>query len=1239
MKKRLILAVIVLAALSTICSKAYTFIPPSPQLSERMRTQSDNYKYILNAHAINQYYLAAYGDPSQIPGNRFLVDSNGWMTRTNGSTERGEYQIIGHNSANVPITNDRWFSSPGRIGRVFNHSYGGVRWNNVYRVNNTTIDSFEVWSNINRNRRDIADYIVNAPFFDSDHPTRGETPTGFSLATLLPNGGWMNKSHILTFPTQFEDGAVFLNYTQNGRNDYNTIQIPALPRVDCIMKATANISAIERGKTSDVIVTIDTSESYALIFHEKLPEEITDRIYWAQTGAIAAGSAGVESESSVYRFTVPNVSPNTNIIVKATVGSERVREMGQPHTDSGTAVIRIGEIVPTVVAPDAPILGTNMDSASSVALKADVRGNEKFDVSKGIPSSEALYANVLTREYLIRQEYRQVTGSVSYTVSVSYPLPVSTSQATNSSPPGVELPPAQVQYGSTTVTVSRPYSYWEVARFEIFALDSATIESTVLPGGILSLSPKPPYSRPVIDLYHRIDDKFSYHLSPGSRSISTSSASSSHNAIFDAANAAVPQIIVRNDRLFVNGQAVLNDAPTSAHAPEPNPASPGMISSDVLFRAGLQIPESVTNGVWPVSGRIRYSRIESGSVAGSPSSSFASATTVNAGTESMVEQPILLSNSVVVHTPVILKAEVISSDAYNQSPKKDDSRASVVLGRPFTLRLSNTGMHIAEVGYGQRDYTDYVKDRYVRLSFDSYFGNLISGQYLQAGLWHSLEELGVDRTQSLLTFRVPVWVQPGNQSIDVRTTALNDAFNGIRAAAAAARPTSDRLPFKVETAPGEVSRIRSLSAIADLSASLTGRLYSGDAENTRRQDHAAVVTIPVTISGRIYDFKITDISDPMWETFFRREKGRLASSGKDFDTGNRNINAEPDPSRRYTLPVMPGKNDVTGFQNRAVKLGYEVKFEIKSIGPYYGLDDAIRMHPTFYYVDPNGKNRQEVDLYYSIPGRQLIKVGSASDNAVFKGEVNFAQRNLAQSDFTNTASTLWNLYEGNRGNAAGTDSAALNENKFIADFINNAQIGVDMFRTWRVLLGSTTRTFRGPVSVGSMQVPQAVDRFLAHASMQTWYGEWRLPPDTLIVPKGTDLSRIGRVTAQDPVFLKDGFLVVNFRSIELNANRDFDNPVLLYSGRDRNDAQASGSTPSSNLGDIPLQEFIDYTELGNGWTLEGYNIRQRVNLPQSQVNTQNASHAQNGWELKEGDAIFFYADQRSTDDVVGLGTH
>ena len=59
-----------------------------------------------------------------------------------------------------------------------------------------------------------------------------------------------------------------------------------------------------------------------------------------------------------------------------------------------------------------------MDPSVRGVLKADDRGSAKFDVTRGIPTSEDLYANVLAKEYLFQHRWVNMTGTVTYTVKV-----------------------------------------------------------------------------------------------------------------------------------------------------------------------------------------------------------------------------------------------------------------------------------------------------------------------------------------------------------------------------------------------------------------------------------------------------------------------------------------------------------------------------------------------------------------------------------------------------------------------------------------------------------------------------------------------------------------------------------------------------------------------------------------------------------------------------------------------------
>ena len=415
-----------------------------------------------------------------------------------------------------------------------------------------------------------------------------------------------------------------------------------------------------------------------------------------------------------------------------------------------------------------------------------------------------------------------------------------------------------------------------------------------------------------------------------------------------------------------------------------------------------------------------------------------------------------------------------------------------------------------------------------------YLGTDRTGKYLKPNTWHSLKSLGIGNDVKKLTFYTPTWVDEGLYDIEFRSLALNDESEG-----------------------------RNIQNKANLDPDFT----------------VAQVKEKAEVTGRIYDLKITDIDDVSWELFFRKEQGKIDPTGKEFYTGPNNINGLRDENRNYFFPVMPGKNDVTGYKNRAVKLGYAFKFELKTMGNYYDRYDFIQIMPTFAFVDKNGQNRREVDLYYLTPENALVKIGSSQDTLIHSMKLDFKYRGIDPAEFTRTAKAMYNL----RG---GIGNYTLEE--WMDGFPKVSQNGAEYARYWKILLSEPFRSFIGP----DTGLPQEVDEHKALASVQKWYGEFKLPVSCLAVPKGTDLSKMQNLKRNSPVFLKDGYIIVNFRDISVINDDDFENPSLKYAGQH-----------------------------ANGWQLEGYNKNQ------------------GGWQLIEGDILAYYVDRRSSDDFTGAGTH
>jgi len=725
-------------------------------------------------------------------------------------------------------------------------------------------------------------------------------------------------------------------------------------------------------------------------------------------------------------------------------------------------------------------------------MKAYPRDNEAFDVMKGIPSGEPVYAQIITDSYIYRLKTNTVSGYTTTTVTVEYPDGDGNTQ-------------------TTRVRVSRPYSYTEIISFELYGIKDAIIRNNALPGKKVTLTPGGGYSTPSCNVTHDPNDTYTYHVLRTPDKTIKLTAAATEKEIIAAAEAAVSYPTVRNDKLIINGQVILD--PYTGLSSNTTPPKTGR---DVLYVPNIVIPVSTENGTYESSGTITYERVYS----------------YNPESQQTLTFSIDNINPIVVHTPVCAGISISSDDVHNQKMNPSNMASAVILGRPFTVDISNSGTHRNIKGYGNRDYTKYIKDREIRFPFDTYLGTDMTGTYLKANTWYSLSSLGFSNSTTRIAFYTPVWVDEGIYNVEIRNIAIND--------------TSKK---------------------------------SENRANLNPINTAASASGTVEISGRVFDFAITDISDVAWEPFFRKAPGSYEHTGKVFYTGPNNIDGIPDSSRKYIMPVMPGKNDVKGYQQRAVKLGYTIRFEIKTIGNYYDELDFVQIKPTFAFVDKEGKNRQEVDLYYSTPNNPLVRIGSTEDTEIQKMNLDFRYRGINLSEFTNTAEAIYRLRGG-----MGTYTLE----KWKEAFPKLSQNGVTISKYTKILLSEPVRSFIGPVS----GLPAGVDKYKAFASVQKWYGEYRLPADLLVVPRGTDLSKERNLTRNSPVFLKDGYVIVNFRDITVINDDNFDNPSLGYTGK-----------------------------TGDGWVLEGYDLDQ------------------GGWQLLTGDIVAYYVDRSASDDYIGTGTH
>ncbi|MGG3806070.1 DUF5704 domain-containing protein [Metabacillus fastidiosus] len=772
----------------------------------------------------------------------------------------------------------------------------------------------------------------------------------------------------------------------------------------------------------------------------------------------------------------------------------------------------------------------NTDANTSGVIKADNRGSEKFDVLQGIPTSESLYANAFSKEYVFQNIFARMSGKVKYTVPVKKTYNLKwTETTTDKDGKTTSTPKSETQVVEKNYIVERPYYYWLIDNLEVYGLQKADMSNYALPNGNITLSPNG-YVPPSVNAENEDDVK--KHVFPaecglvdlGSQTVSGGSSKPAvpQENFQPQAEAKIAKNKVKNDLVNFNGSKIMDDSIVIESGPTPSviPDSP-MTNRDVFYRSNMKISNTLLNRAnTPSSGNIHYNIIV-GIKGGTPNKIY----------------PINGINTVTVHTPVVIYANVSDDKEHNQRTKPDQSKRGVILDRPFTIYMPTNGPHRNIPGYGDRDYAKYVRTKQVRFPFDVWhYKNNTKGQFVPANTW-----IDIPVAEVASTFYLPVWIDEGNYEVLFRTIAEN-------------------APPNFTTQP---------NANLDL------------------QHHVATDVIPVNIIGRVYDFKVSDIADYNWEEVFRINKGSYKHTGNYYWVQDRGIDGELRGNKfPYVLPIMPGSHP--NYKNVSVKTGYHFKFDLKTKGNMFGPGDGIRITPSFYFVTKDGKQRQEVDLYYKNDAKNFVRIGSPEDKEKRYVIMNDRLRNVPQGDLVNAADFAFDHYP---------NKTTTIRNRFIEEYLEKAKE-----KTWVgdfswMILNYRLKTHIGPTTVpaGAM-----VDEQRAIASIHQWYGEYSLPANVYTVAKGTTLAEHGRMNAindKSPIFLKNGYIIVNF-NIETIRNEDLSNPYLQYI----------------------------YAPLANQWQIEGYK--------NSRIDPYG-----NNFALKDGDVVFYHGDLSSYDDFQSNVTH
>ncbi|ANY65697.1 hypothetical protein BBD42_03885 [Paenibacillus sp. BIHB 4019] len=755
-------------------------------------------------------------------------------------------------------------------------------------------------------------------------------------------------------------------------------------------------------------------------------------------------------------------------------------------------------------------------------IRADARGAEQFDVSKGIPSSDALYANVFGKAYLFDYTFDQEIGTCTFKIPVTktYTLKWETEESdgedADGNPRTRTVPHQETETVTNIYDVERPFAYWEITTFDAWGLKQATLNQYALPYGAITLLPSgytaPDVQRGVTD-EHMEKPPYSAKVLAGETIDGGSSRPSVPSEDWtEEAEEQVGRIKVWNDRLDFDGSVIMDDVQQDDETPETiDIVEAEEIGEDVLYESGLIIPGTRANSRdEPSDGILSYDSL----------------LTIN-GEGDVQTFPIDGLNTVTVHTPVVNDSEAPDENrGFDQSVIPNMARTVLVLGREFSVDFDETAPHLNQLGYGNRDYARYTRNKRIVFPFDVYHGST----FYPAQTWIDYP-VGAAKQ----TYRIPVWVPEGNYDAVTQAWAIN-------------------------TPDGS-------------SAYQTD--FNGDLAN-----YGASRTLLFTVQGRISDFTITDIGDLRYESVFRTAKGSKQHSGYVYESGGRTKDREEtvlasQPLR--LLPIRPGSHPreaATVPHN-----GYPISFYFETIGSYSGKDAGIQIQPSFWFVSKQGGSAQEVDLYYDVSGprNKLIKVGSARDQELYSRTYQLADllRGVTTTSLSQAASYEYD-YLLSPANRFGASWEKFWKHYITRKTVISAGYGLEE-------LPYASRTLVGP---SGPQVPASVNAVQAMRSVQRWYGEYSLPIAPYVLPKGTTILEVARqnggaLNGSEAAFLKNGYLMVHFDLSAYQQERKA-NPEIRYDapmanmweieGQPLSSVSYSGQTYRFQYGDIAMFE-------------------------------------------------------------------
>lgn len=424
---------------------------------------------------------------------------------------------------------------------------------------------------------------------------------------------------------------------------------------------------------------------------------------------------------------------------------------------------------------------------------------------------------------------------------------------------------------------------------------------------------------------------------------------------------------------------------------------------------------------------------------------------------------------VIVHTPVINRTTIQVNTFENQKINKTSGTVYLMLDESFTIVINQSGKHRSIPGYGTRMYnsfqgiyglkTTWGKLKDVRIPFDVYIYKGNDKVFVPANTW--ISDLGLATADYNYMFTVPVWVTEQNYIIETRVIAENAQNYNLME----------------------------------------------DGANLNLANYAAVDRIPVEVIGKIYDLRISNVTDTGWSL---KAPGYLTA--KEFPLGQSGQNT----NTKYTY---------------APKLGYTFVFDFKTKGR---KSNNIEIIPSkFYFVSKTTGEMQEVDLYYHTATDKFVKIEQGKEKVKLQANLKESFMKVVNQELIDSTRIRGHMF--NYGLTIDTGSFA----RMVLP--ENLRLCYNNFAEYL-----TNKTY-GNASAEQIW-GNAGGRDNVIDSVGHWYAGYRLPASTRALPKGTNIKNIPNLNDNSKEFLKDGYILVKFEMKTIYKNIYGEWEYLAYMG-------------------------------------------------------------------------------------------